>query len=223
VIEIQQTPRRARGLVAALLLSLWCATSGVVAQQNTTAQTGPAVNAPPAASQAPQPTNPSTGRTSAQPAQTIATEQAIYLVRSALLTLNDANRSGNYTVLRDLAAPDFQARNSAADLAQVFSDLRRRNFDLFGAALLSPQFTTPPAVDANGRAHLAGFFPTRPLQIKFDLTFQSVEGHWRLFSISVATPPNPEQRSQFTFPAARKSPGLFYGANARSGTLGVRW
>jgi len=190
----QQIARLARVLVAALLLSLWDTTSGVVAQQNKTAQIGATANTPPAASQAPQSSNPSTGKSSAQPAQTIATEQAIYLVRSALLTLNDANRSGNYTVLRDLAAPDFQARNSAADLAQIFSDLRRRNFDLFGAALLSPQFTTPPAVDANGRAHLAGFFPTRPLEIKFDLTFQSVEGQWRLFSISVATPQNPEPR-----------------------------
>jgi hypothetical protein len=35
------------------------------------------------------------------------------------LTLNDANRSGNYTVLRDLAAPDFQGRNTAADLSQI--------------------------------------------------------------------------------------------------------
>jgi len=58
-------------------------------------------------------------------------------VRSTLLTLNDANHSGNYTVLHDLAAPDFQAKNSAADLAQSFADLRRRNFDLFAAALLT--------------------------------------------------------------------------------------
>ena len=51
----------------------------------------------------------------AQPAQAMAAlpvslEQALYLIRSTLLRLNDANRSGNYTVLRDLAAPDFQAR-----------------------------------------------------------------------------------------------------------------
>ena len=68
----------------------------------------------------------------------VSIEQALYLIRSTLLTLNDANRSGNYTVLRDLAAPDFQARNTAADLAQIFTDLRRRNFDLYGAALLAP-------------------------------------------------------------------------------------
>jgi hypothetical protein len=76
-------------------------------------------------------------------AAAVTTEQALYLIRSTLLTLNDANRSGNYTVLRDLA-PDFQARNIAADLSQSFSDLRRRNFDLYGAALLSPQLTALP-------------------------------------------------------------------------------
>lgn len=115
--------------------------------------------------------------------------QALYLVRATLITLNDANRSGNYTVLRDLAAPDFQAKNTAADLAQIFTDLRRRNFDLFAVALLAPQFAIPPARDANGRLRLTGSFPTRPLQITFDLTFQTVGGEWRLFAISVATPP----------------------------------
>jgi hypothetical protein len=105
-----------------------------------------------------------------------------------LLTLNDANRSGNYTVLRDLAAPGFQGKNTAADLAQSFADLRRRNFDLFAAAILTPQFSTPPTFDAGGNLHLTGFLPTRPLQINFDLIFQSVGGQWRLFAISVATP-----------------------------------
>jgi hypothetical protein len=74
-------------------------------------------------------------------------EQVLYLIRSTLLTLNDANRSGNYSVLRDLAAPDFQARNTAADLAQIFTDLRRRNFDLFAVALMAPQLTAAPAID----------------------------------------------------------------------------
>jgi hypothetical protein len=73
----------------------------------------------------------------------------LYLIRSTLLTLNDANRSGNYTVLRDLAAPDFQAKNTAADLAAIFTDLRRRNFDLFAVAVTAPQLTASPALDAN--------------------------------------------------------------------------
>src|SRR5262249_48828091 len=89
-----------------------------------------------------------------QPQVQVSVEQALYLIRSTLLTLNDANRSGNYTVLRDLAAPDFQGHNTAADLSQSFSDLRRRNFDLFGAALLAPQLTAVPALDSEKRLRL---------------------------------------------------------------------
>jgi hypothetical protein len=126
-----------------------------------------------------------------QPSMPVSTEQALYLIRSTLLTLNDANRSGNYTVLRDLATPDFQARNTAADLSQSFSDLRRRNFDLYGAALLSPQLTALPALDQRGFLRLAGYFPTRPQQINFDLLFQNVANQWRLFGISIATPDIP--------------------------------
>lgn len=118
-------------------------------------------------------------------------EQAFYLVRSTLLSLNDANRSGNYSVLRDLAAPDFAARNSAASLAISFNDLRQRKFDLFAVALIAPQFKLPPRIDGNQVLHLVGSFPTRPLQIDFNLAFQSVGGQWRLVEISVVTPEAP--------------------------------
>jgi hypothetical protein len=159
----------------------------------------------------------------AVPRPSVNRDQAIYLVRSALLTLNDANRSGNYTVLRDLAAPNFQAKNTAADLAQSFADLRRRNFDLFAAALLAPQFTVEPALDANGSVRLTGFFATRPLQISFDLTFQPVNGQWRLLAVSVATPEAPRQQSQLEQPPQLHTAKPFYGIRILSGIAGWRW
>jgi hypothetical protein len=136
-------------------------------------------------------------------AKTISAEQALYLIRSTLLTLNDANRSGNYTVLRDLASPGFQAKNSASDLAQSFSDLRRRNFDLFAVAIMAPQLTVPPAVNQNGLLVLAGYFPTQPKQIRFELLYQVVNKRWRLEAISVATPDAPPAQT----PATPKSTG----------------
>lgn len=155
----------------------------------------------------------------------ISTGQAIYLVRSTLMMLNDANRSGNYTVLRDLAAPEFQRKNSAADLAESFLDLRRRKFDLFAVSFASPQFTPDPSVDSSGKVRLTGFFPTRPLQIRFDLTFESVDGQWKLFAISVATPEAPKQQSSLspssTSPQHKGKP--FYNFRLFSGTAGWRW
>ncbi|WP_314953905.1 hypothetical protein [Bradyrhizobium cosmicum] len=140
------------------------------------------------------------------PSLPVTLEQALYLIRSTLLTLNDANRTGNYTVLRDLAAPDFQARNTAADLALNFLDLRRRNFDLYGAALLAPQFSDAPALDQRGMLHLAGYIPTQPQQIRFDLTFQIVAGQWRLFAIAIATPEAASAQPQS--PAAAVKPAM---------------
>jgi hypothetical protein len=140
----------------------------------------------------------------------ISLTQALYLIRSTLLTLNDANRSGNYSVLRDLAAPGFQQKNSAADLALIFSDLRRRNFDLFAVALAAPQLAAAPARDHQGMLRLTGLFPTRPQQINFDLLFQDVAGQWRLFGISVQTPeapPLPQVKQQgATSVASKRAP-----------------
>lgn len=130
------------------------------------------------------------------PGGSIPLEQALYLIRTTLLTLNDANRSGNYTVLRDLAAPGFQAKNSAADLGAIFQDIRARKVDLGGAALLSPQLASPPAAQ-DGRLRLSGTIPTEPLLIAFDLLFDNIGGQWRLFGIGISTPKREE-------PVARK-------------------
>jgi hypothetical protein len=156
--------------------------------------------------------------------QSISSGQAIYLVRSTLMMLNDANRSGNYTVMRDLGAPEFQSRNSAADLAQSFFDLRRRKFDLFAVTLLAPKFSADPAVDSSGKMRLTGVFPTRPQQIAFDLVFQAVDGQWKLLAISVATPEAPKEQSALSPPGSSHSgKGPFYGLRLFSGQVGWRW
>jgi hypothetical protein len=190
-------------VVGVVLLLASMAASYTIAQQGPETKPGaPAAakkQAPPSAPAAP----PAPAPTAQQPLP-VGVEQALYLIRSTLLTLNDANRTGNYTVLRDLAAPDFQIRNTAADLAQIFADLRRRNFDLYGAALLAPQLTAAPTLDAEKRLLLTGFFPTRPQQINFDLSFQSVGGQWRLFGIAIATPDAPPVQAQARVPAAKQ-------------------
>ena len=176
-----------RGLITIIGVSLLAlVATGSAAQQEQAKHAAPRADAP---SQPPLPAPPHQPPT--HPSLPVSIEQALYLIRSTLLTLNDANRSGNYTVLRDLAASGFQAKNTAADLALSFTDLRRRNFDLFAVALTAPQLTTAPTLDGEGRLRLTGVFPTTPLQIAFDLLFENAGGQWRLFGISVATPVAP--------------------------------
>jgi hypothetical protein len=146
-----------------------------------------------------------------KPAQ-IDRNGVLILIRSTLLALDQANKTGNYTVLRDLGSPDFQA-NSAAQLAEIFVQQRRDNVDLSGVAVIEPQLTLLPQIEANGMMHMAGFFPSVPTQVNFELLYAPVGGRWRLFGLSVsfgqAAPAAPQPSApaapQATAPAAPKA------------------
>jgi hypothetical protein len=139
----------------------------------------------------------STAAQQAKPAQ-IDRNGVLILVRSTLIALDQANKTGNYTVLRDLGAPAFQV-NSAARLGEIFAGLRHDALDLSGVAALDPQLTLLPQIDAEGMMRMTGFFPSAPAQINFDLVYAPVNGQWRLFAITVGlgqtapAPPAPAQ------------------------------
>lgn len=119
-----------------------------------------------------------------KPAQ-IDRNGVLILVRSTLLALDHANKTGNYTVLRDLGSAGFQA-NSAARLGEIFAKLRTDNLDLSGVAVIEPQLSLLPQIEANGLLHMTGLFPSVPTQVNFDLMFAPTNGQWRLFGISVS-------------------------------------
>ena len=146
-----------------------------------------------------------------KPAQ-IDRNGVLILIRSTLLGLDQANKTGNYTVLRDLGSPDFQA-NSAARLAEIFAQQRNDNIDLSGVAVIEPQLTLLPQIEANGMMHMAGFFPSVPTQVNFELAYAPIAGRWRLFALSVsfgqAAPAAPQPSApaapQAAAPAAPKA------------------
>lgn len=114
---------------------------------------------------------------------------AHYLVRSTLMALDDANRTGNYSVLRQLASPSFQAANSPERLAEVFAVQRERNLDLSVAALGQPRWTQPPAVGSDRLLRLVGRYALPGEALRFALAFEPVGGAWRLYEIHVLAEP----------------------------------
>jgi hypothetical protein len=143
-----------------------------------------------------------------KPAQ-IDRNGVLILIRSTLLALDQANKTGNYTVLRDIGAPGFQS-NTAARLGDIFAKLRSDNLDLAGVAVIDPQLNLLPQIEASGLMHMAGFFPSVPTQVNFDLSFAPVNGQWRLFGISVSlgqsAPVAPEPPSPPSPPVTQKEP-----------------
>src|SRR4029077_3921791 len=102
-----------------------------------------------------------------KPAQ-IDRNGVLILIRSALIALDQGNKTGNYTVLRDLGAPGFR-NNTAARLAEIFASQRHENVDLSGVTVLDPQLSLLPQIEANGMLHMEGFFPSVPTQVNFEL------------------------------------------------------
>lgn len=102
-----------------------------------------------------------------------------------MAALDHANQTGNYSVLRDLGAPSFQANNSAATLASTFQALRNQRVDVANALIVTPTFEIAPTMIEGGLLRTRGSFPLRPNPIGFDLLFQNSGGQWRLFGIAV--------------------------------------
>jgi hypothetical protein len=161
--------RRATGLaiLAAVIATCWCSAHAQTPEPKHTQAPAPKP------AQSPEP----------KPAQ-IDRNGVLILIRSTLLALDQANKTGNYTVLRDLGAPAFQT-NTAARLAEIFAKLRNDDLDLSGVAVIDPQLSLLPQIEANGQMHMTGFFPSVPTQVNFDLLFAPVAGQWKLFGMSV--------------------------------------
>jgi hypothetical protein len=108
----------------------------------------------------------------------------LIMIRSTLLALSHANVTNNYTVLSSLASANFRGANPPAKLAQSFVKFRENRIDLAPLSLVGPRQTAAPTI-AGGRLRLVGQFPTQPMQVDYDLTFEPEQGQWRLFAISV--------------------------------------
>lgn len=125
----------------------------------------------------------------------------ILMIKNAILALNQANMTGNYSVLRDMGTPNFQITNSSARLAEVFATLRGRKVDLSPILFFTPKLNAPPALLDGQVLRLAGFFPTTPEQVNFELAFQLFADQWMLAGIAVNTAPAGESPQASAAPA----------------------
>jgi hypothetical protein len=150
------------------------------------------VDKKPAPKGAPASSKPDSKSEPSSPASSLTTlsvpppEILLILVRTAITALNHANITGNYEVLYGLGSPALQQKNTPAQLAAAFTSLRQQGVEMSPVLVLTPQLTQGPVITPEGTLRFAGFFPTKPLQINFEMAYQPVGGRWRLDALSVA-------------------------------------
>ncbi|MDQ3140006.1 MAG: hypothetical protein M3Q15_04710, partial [Pseudomonadota bacterium] len=106
------------------------------------------------------------------------------LLWSSMAAVDQANKTGNYSVLRDLGSQGFQTYNNAATLAATFADIRTRQIDLSDTLLVAPTYEFAPTMVGPGLLRMRGRFALRPTAIGFDFIYEWNAG-WRLHGVSI--------------------------------------
>ena len=109
------------------------------------------------------------------------------LVKATLLTWNDANVTGNYTVFHAKLSKPFRDQFPPDRLKQIFRKFADKDIDIDVVAALKPVYQPVPAIDGDGKLVVNGYFPTEPMRVIFALEFIPSDGEWKLIGINVKT------------------------------------
>lgn len=109
------------------------------------------------------------------------------LVKTALLSFNDANVTDNYAVLHAKLSKPFRQQFPPERLRETFKSFVEKQIDIGIVATYKPTYDPEPKVDDDGQLKVSGFFPTEPTRVVFQLAFIPSDGEWKLISINVKT------------------------------------
>lgn len=108
------------------------------------------------------------------------------LIKTSLLTFNDANLTGNYSVLHGKLAKPFRDQFSPDKLKQAFKAFADKKID-FGVIVLKPPVASAASkIDSRGALVLRGQFETTPSRLIYELDFVPSEGEWKPLMIHVS-------------------------------------
>ena len=122
----------------------------------------------------------------AQAQNKVPSERALEtLVKTSLLSFNDANVTGNYAVLHAKLSKPFREQFPPERLKETFKEFNDKRIDIDVVVTYGPTYAAPPAIDAEGKLAVRGFFPTEPVRVNFELDFIPSDGEWKLIRIHV--------------------------------------
>lgn len=107
------------------------------------------------------------------------------LIRTTLVTFNDANMTGNYSVLLAKASKQLQSQFSAEQLSTAFEAFRKN--ELFFEEVVTADYDSfeKARIYGDGALVLVGVFKTDDMQVKYRLRFVQNNKIWKILGINV--------------------------------------
>lgn len=113
------------------------------------------------------------------------------LIKTSLLTLNDAIVSGNYTVLHAKLAKPFREQFDPDRLKQAFKSFADQKIDMAAISAAPPVVTDDARIDDRGALLLRGRFDVDRSRLGYELDFLPSEGEWKPLGLHVSVKPVP--------------------------------
>ena len=115
-----------------------------------------------------------------------AVDQEI-LVKTSLLTFNDANLTGNYTVLNAKGSKPFREQVTPDKLKAGFQVFVDKHIDISGIAA-KPNVTDEAKIDDEGTLIIAGSIKiSDSFKVSYTLKYIQSDGEWKMIGINVKT------------------------------------
>lgn len=125
----------------------------------------------------------SMGPAAAQPVPIPMIQEA--LIKSTLMTFNDANVTGNYDVLHAKLSKPFRDQFPPERLKEAFKAFADNHVDFKIVAAKTPIAKEEPTVSDKGVLSLYGHFDTTPSHVYYELEFIMSDGEWKPIKINV--------------------------------------
>ena len=107
------------------------------------------------------------------------------LVKSTLLTFNDANVTGNYAVMHAKLSKPFRDAFPPERLKEVFKVFHEKRIDFDLIVAKPPTASKPAQINDNGVLMLHGYFDTTPSRVYYELDYIMSDGEWKPIRINV--------------------------------------
>jgi len=107
------------------------------------------------------------------------------LVKSTVLSFNDANVTGIYDAFRAKASKALKDKYTVEKFAEAFKPFRDKGINLLGTVVMAVKYTEQPTVDENDVLSLNGYFETAPNKTYFSLRFVMSDEEWKLTNINI--------------------------------------
>ena len=105
------------------------------------------------------------------------------LIKTSLSTLNDANLTGNYSVLYAKLSKPFRDQFTPDKLKAAFKTFADQKADWSIIVAKPPVPTEEAKIDERGALLLRGYFDTQPSRVSYDLDFVPSEGEWKILKL----------------------------------------